>query len=295
MLTGRGLSFRRLQWVCAPVAAGGAILLGPGAALADDAPVITAGPVIAGLAQEGETLRARANWTGSPEPVAAWRWARCSRSKGSCSAITGARSDTYEPTSADVGSLLRVALTVTNTSGSAEKRSEPTAAVVGVPEPTPSPAPVPLPAPVPVPSAPDPPAPSFDLTPAPVTAPPVVGSPAPALRMLNPFPVVRIKGRLTARGARVTLLSVRAPRGSRIDVACRGTGCPVPKLARTAAVERLRRFERELRAGTRLEVTVTKPGAIGKWTLIAIRRGTVPRRQDGCVDSDTKRHVRCPA
>jgi hypothetical protein len=69
----------------------------------------------------------------------------------------------------------------------------------------------------------------------------------------------------------------------------------VPKLARTAAFERLRRFERELRAGTRLEVAVTKPGAIGKWTLIAIRRGTAPRRQDGCLDSDTKRHVRCPA
>src|SRR3954452_2222583 len=181
MLPGRALSFRRLQWLCAPVAAGGAIMLGPGAAaLAADAPVITAGPVIAGLAQEGETLTAHATWTGSPEPVAAWKWARCSGPKRSCSAIKGAKSDTYVPTSADVGSSLRIALTVTNKSGSAEKNSEPTAAVVGAAGPTPSPAPVPLPAPVPVPPVPVapvpvPPAPRFELTPAPVTAPPVGG------------------------------------------------------------------------------------------------------------------------
>ena len=34
--------------------------------------------------------------------------------------------------------------------------------------------------------------------------------------MLKPFPIVRIKGVLTARGARVTLLTVRAPRGARL-------------------------------------------------------------------------------
>jgi hypothetical protein len=68
----------------------------------------------------------------------------------------------------------------------------------------------------------------------------------------------------------------------------------VRKLARTAGFQRLRRFERVLRAGTRLELTVTKPGTIGKWTAIVIRRGVLPQRTDGCLDSDTKRRVRCP-
>jgi len=300
MLTRRGRRSRRRRRVFAAVTAVGAILLGPGAALADDAPVITTGPVIAGLAQAGETLAARASWTGSPEPDPAWQWVRCARPNAQCSAIKGATSDTYRATSDDVGRLLRATLVVTNAAGSAEKRSEPTAVVLGASAPAPDPpgAPTPPPDPMPPPPAADPvprpAAPSFELPDTPVTGPPAVRSPAPALRALNPFPVVRIKGWLTARGARITILSVRAPRGSRIDVACRGRTCPVPKLARTAAVERLRRFERALRAGTRLELTVTKPGEIGKWTVIVIRRATVPRRQDGCLDSDTKRHLRCP-
>jgi hypothetical protein len=291
MLTGRGLGARRIQWVVALVAVSAVVLPAPGTALAEDAPPkITVGPLIVGLAQDGETLAAQASWSGSPEPVPAWQWMRCDRAKGSCSAIKGATSDTYRAARADVGDFLRVKLKVTNATGSDEQRSEPTAAVSPVPAPTGPPAPAPAPAPAPSPEpAPAPPPPAFELPPA--AAAPAEGTP----ELLSPFPVVRIKGWLTARGARITLLTVRAPRGSRIDVACRGAGCPVPKLARTAAVQRLRRFERELRAGTRLELTVTKPGAIGKWTVIVIRRGSPPRRKDGCLDSDTKRHIRCPA
>ena len=286
MLTGQGLGARRIEWVVALVAAGAMLVSAPPTALAEDAPPqITDGPVIVGLAQEGQTLSAQASWTGSPQPEPAWQWVRCERPKGSCSAIKGATADTYRPTGADVGHALRVRLKVTNAAGSAEKRSEPTAAVLALPAPTPVPDPPTDPKPEPAPGPP----PSFDLPPA--SAPAGGGAP----ELMSPFPVVRIKGWLTARGARITLFTVRAPRGARIDVACRGAACPVPKLARTAAVQRLRRFERELRAGTRLELTVTKPGAIGKWTVIVIRRGSAPRRRDGCLDSDTKRHVRCSA
>jgi hypothetical protein len=124
------------------------------------------------------------------------------------------------------------------------------------------------------------------------TAGPVEGSTLPP--MLDPFPVVRIRGRLTATGARVTLFTVRAPRGVRIDVRCRGSSCPVRRLARTAAVSRLRPFERHLRAGTRLEITVTKPGYIGKWTTIVIRRGAPPKRSDRCRYAGGRRPVPCP-
>jgi hypothetical protein len=299
MLTGQVLGARGVRWVFALVAAGVALVAAPRTALAADvAPQITAGPTIVGLAQVGETLRAQATWTGSPAPTVKWRWARCAQPNGSCSAIKGATSDSYGVTSADVGLRLRVVLTVTNAAGSAEKRSEttvpvkpiPAPAPTPVPAPTPAPAPTPVPAPAPAPAPnPAPPQPpAFELPP--TATPPAVRAP----ELLSPFPVVRIKGWITARGARITLFTVRAPRGSRIDVACRGAACPVPKLARTAAVERLRSFERELRAGTRLELTVTKPGAIGKWTEIVIRRGAAPRRRDGCIDSDSRRHVRCP-
>src|SRR3954466_2137347 len=211
MLTRRGRRSRRRRRVFAAVTAVGAILLGPGAALADDAPVITTVPVIAGLAQEGETLAARASWTGSPEPDPAWQWVRCARPNAQCSAIKGATSDTYRATSDDVGRLLRATLVVTNAAGSAEKRSEPTAVVLGAPAPTPGPTPSPpiteptpdppaptpeppAPTPHPPPPPPPPPARSCAPPPPPVPAPPAAGAPAPALRMLSPFPVVRIKG-----------------------------------------------------------------------------------------------------
>jgi hypothetical protein len=59
-------------------------------------------------------------------------------------------------------------------------------------------------------------------------------------------------------------------------------------------IRRLRPFERELRAGTRIEITVVKLGFIGKRTVFVIRRGAAPRRSDGCVDSATQRVVQCP-
>jgi hypothetical protein len=113
--------------------------------------------------------------------------------------------------------------------------------------------------------------------------------------MLDPFPIVRIRGVLTATGARVTLLSVRAPRGARITVVCRGRGCPVRRLVPAPGAGRLRPFERDLRAGTRLELTVSKHGYIGKFTVIVIRRNASPWRSDRCLEPGAKRAVRCAA
>ena len=41
----------------------------------------------------------------------------------------------------------------------------------------------------------------------------------------EPFPIVRIKGKVLARGARITLLRVRAPSGALVAVRCKGPGC----------------------------------------------------------------------
>ena len=43
-----------------------------------------------------------------------------------------------------------------------------------------------------------------------------------------------------------------------------------------------------------LEIRVTKPGYIGKDTVIVIRRGAPPRRSDRCLVADTQRVAKCP-
>src|SRR4051794_17932262 len=70
-------------------------------------------------------------------------------------------------------------------------------------------------------------------------------------RLLSPFPVVTLDGRLTGSGARVTVLTVRGPVCARVSVSCRGRGCPTRKYSAYIGHRRLRlrRFERAYRAG----------------------------------------------
>jgi hypothetical protein len=263
-------------------------LLAPAGARADTQPAITEGPAIAGVPRESEVLTASATWTGDPEPAVAWRWLRCAVPKGKCTAVDGAASKSYQVVAADVGSVLRVRIKLTNTAGTTEARSEPTGAVEPAPPPSPAPDPD-------EPPTDPPPPPPFDPPANPVITPPPAGEVAPP--MLRPFPVVRIRGWLTRVGARVTLLTVRAPRGVEIAARCRGRSCPVRRVARTASATRtrLRPLQRGLRAGTRLDITVTKTGYIGKWTTIVIRRGRPPARADRCVHPGVRRPAPCPA
>jgi hypothetical protein len=281
------------------------VVVVPVGARAAAGPKITAGPVVGGTPQVGTVLTASATWVGDPPPAATWTWLRCPKANGPCSVITGATAAEYWVTSSDIGSVLRVRLSIANDAGSAEQRSKPTATVIAAPAPPPASTPPPTSTPTPTsppaataaPTAT--PAPVFNVPAAPpVAAPPSVNTPhppaAPRPSMLKPFPVVRIKGVLTASGAQVTLLSVKAPKGVHIAVACRGHHCPVRRFVPPAGVRRLRPFERELQAGTRLEISVTKPGYIGKSTTIVIRRNAAPWRSDRCLKPGASRAVRCP-
>jgi len=192
----------------------------------------------------------------------------------------------------------------------------------------PAPAPAPAPAP-PGPPAPDapadtaeqpaaPPAPGeparVDSTgppppPAPPAAPPAApgepgaGAPAgPAL--MTPFPTVRLAGLIYPGSVRVRVLSVRAPVGARISVRCRGRSCPLrstvrrvrPRGSRTTATVSFRQLTaRRLPSGTRLEVRVTMPGRIGKYTSFRLRGGTSPRRSDRCLVPGRWAPAPCPA
>jgi hypothetical protein len=177
--------------------------------------------------------------------------------------------------------------------------SRPAGPVMTAPPPTPAPTPAPTPEPTPAPAPA--PAPTFDTAAAAPTPVPTQGQvlqdTAQSRRPIRPFPVVRMRGRLTLSGARVTLLTVRAPRSATVTIRCSGRDCPRGSWtanARKKQLTRARVFERSLRAGTKIAVTVTRPGYIGKRTVFVVRRGRAPQRADRCLSS-RGRVTRCPA
>jgi hypothetical protein len=116
-------------------------------------------------------------------------------------------------------------------------------------------------------------------------------------QVLAPFPVVRLRGRISRTSARITLLTVTAPSGSKVSIYCAGRSCPRKRVAVTASRKavRVRRFERRLRAGTVLRIYVTKSGFVGKYTRFQIRRGRSPLRTDLCAQTPGATPRRCPA
>ena len=69
--------------------------------------------------------------------------------------------------------------------------------------------------------------------------PVVVGAAGPTVRafsLMSPFPVVRIAGRVSRRGARIRRLSVNAPPGSSVKIRCIGRGCPFKSANRTVSM-----------------------------------------------------------
>jgi PKD repeat protein len=125
------------------------------------------------------------------------------------------------------------------------------------------------------------------------------------IALMNPFPVVRITGTITARGVRLRRFTVTAPKGAKITVRCRGKRCPRRSLVRrarapapfahSARLVRFRRLERRLLpAGITVQVFVTKRGVIGKYTRFRIRKGHSPTRADRCLTPGSMHPIRCP-
>ena len=114
--------------------------------------------------------------------------------------------------------------------------------------------------------------------------------------LMYPFPVIRLAGRVTAGGARVRTLEVRAPVRSRITVRCAGTNCGAKRITKTSRTRRVRfeRMARFLPAGTVIKVGVRKNNLIGKYTRWMIRGGKLPKRTDRCLYPRRGRPLRCP-
>jgi hypothetical protein len=120
--------------------------------------------------------------------------------------------------------------------------------------------------------------------------------------LMQPFPIVRIAGNNTAAGAKLKLITVQAPAGARITVICKGRGCPRKVESRVTSSRKggvvrveLRRFERLLGAGAVLEIRISKPGQIGKYTRFQIRRSGLPERSDSCLSPIAAKPMRCPS
>jgi hypothetical protein len=125
------------------------------------APKPTAPPVASGTPAVGQAVSVSSGtWSGATPLEYSYRWQRCTGTAG-CSAIGGARTQTYAVQSADVGASLRAVVRVGNSHGSVTATSNALAAVPAT-APTPpsagggaapvsSPAPAPTPAPAPAP------------------------------------------------------------------------------------------------------------------------------------------------
>jgi hypothetical protein len=106
---------------------------GNGNAVVLVAPSNTVLPTISGTTQPGSTLTATSGtWTGTSPLNFTYSWSRCDKNGASCSAISGANSNTFALQNVDGGNTIRVAVTATNGDGSAQATSAATA-VIGFP------------------------------------------------------------------------------------------------------------------------------------------------------------------
>src|SRR5712691_4106211 len=94
------------------------------------APKNTSAPSISGTVKEGSTLTVdKGGWTGTNPITYAYAWQRCDATGGNCANIAGATNTTYTATSADVGNVLRVNVTATNSKGATTATSAETGIV----------------------------------------------------------------------------------------------------------------------------------------------------------------------
>jgi hypothetical protein len=257
---------RKRDLLAAVVGAVAGALAVTGSAAAESRPALTS-VSIQGSAVVGETFWATFEAAGDPPTTIEYRWRRCEADKpDDCDDIKDAKAATYTMTPDDLGFRLRVRVKLKNSDGDDEDESFPTAVVSSLPLPQPSPTPA------------APPSSPMDIAPG-------------GRRLLWPFPVVRVGAYILNHGSRIVLWRVQAPRSAKIEVRCRGPGCPLRQ--RSFRPGRIRPLERYLRAGVAITIRVTRPGFIGKYTRVVIRSREPPRRRDACLFPGDRRPRPC--
>ena len=256
------------------------------------AATVTQAPTISGNLESGSDLTASTGaWTPT-SATAAYTWLRCDATGASCEGITGACGRQYTVRTADESHTLRVRLTATEPSGPpSSEDSNPTAVVEPKPyrptvgesdtctQVTPT-------------GQGQGTFHSGTQIPAGSEPPPVVQD--TTLHFIRPFPVIRVAGRFVGLRTKLTRVTVRTPKGTRIRIRCTGRGCPYKRKAVAAKLIGVRSLQRTYRASAQIEFLVTEPQKIGKYTRIRMRRGKAPLRLDRCVMPGETKPVRCP-
>jgi hypothetical protein len=102
-------------------------------------PTATSPPTISGSASVGSTLTASpGTWSGASPITFQYQWLGCDSNGNACHNIAGATTTTYVVRNADNGNTLRVRVIGSNSSGSNNATSAPTAKVGSVPAPPPT-------------------------------------------------------------------------------------------------------------------------------------------------------------
>lgn len=244
-------------------------------------PKNTSPPTVHGTLRQGFSLTSTLGiWSDdSPANVTYGRqWQRCSTSTGvACQSIAGATGASYQLHGEDVGKFVRLLVTAEGLGAS----SAPSAPL----------------GPIAAPSTTD--GGGGGSTGggsggggSGTTPPPTGGA-----RKLRPFPVVVLAGRIARGLTLVSRLTVRGPRGATVSVRCRGRGCPRGGFRRKLGSSRrmrLKRYERIYGPRARIEIRVTAPGLIGKYTRFQMRGTRPPSRRDACLRPGSSRPSRCP-
>jgi hypothetical protein len=114
---------------------------------------------------------------------------------------------------------------------------------------------------------------------------------------------VTMRGRLSGTLTQVTRLFVTAPRGSTVTVRCiagsvAASAAPCKKFVKRSLKRRrqlrVKAAERQLPAGTKIEIRVSKRGYLTSVTRYALRAGDEPVRRDRCLTPGATKLKRCP-
>ena len=93
-------------------------------------PMNTQPPAVAGTVAVGQQLQASSgSWTGSPAPSLTYQWQDCASDGGNCVSIQGATNSSYTIQVSDGGFALEVLVTASNSAGTSQAASVPTAVV----------------------------------------------------------------------------------------------------------------------------------------------------------------------
>jgi uncharacterized protein YukE len=91
-------------------------------------------PVVSGTAKDGQLLSAATGtWSGTAPITYAYQWQSCNAAGEACKNVSEAVASTLKLAPPDVGTTLRVAVTATNSAGSASATSAATALVAAIP------------------------------------------------------------------------------------------------------------------------------------------------------------------